>query len=1557
MVNYLLILLISFFSISCEEVQQQELVDANNNLKKQSHALVLDDVSDQQVQDINIPIKQIDLGIKGSDEIEDGSRLDYQCSVLLPNTSSYNDCSVLSYFHFSSHEGVLVWVPQVEHNGIYKFKVRARAGSKEGHAQFKITVSRPESEIRLNHISNKSVTVNTPLGEIDINDGLDDKDANGNTLTYNCRINNRSCLSYGVLFDSETGVLNWTPSKVGIFKVKVFATNGQSQDFEEFNIVVKNSNQPPRLDFVGHTFLYKDDLVNLNFNDGQDDYDVDGDVLSYSCHYGNNPCHHIKNLSFNKKTGQFLWNTKEATYKEYEFRVVASDGSLTDELLFRVNVQERPNRRPVIDPIADRVLGVGNEFTFFITDGGDNKDIDGDTLWFGCFYDEVIDGHVIVHDKNKRKACSELGNLGLDSKSGKFVWKIKQAHIGKYEFVFHVSDGPSKKQKQLSGQEYAIFEIRESVANNPPKLDPISNKNIEIGSEIIINANDNGDDLDKDGAKLFYTCFLNNKPCSNFNSSTGILNYVSSEVGVFPFKIIANDGVLKDEESFLITVNSVKNNEFRIDTIHNKELLLGSDITIDANVFGKDIDGNGNQITYTCLENQKVCSQFNKNSGVLKFSGNVIGFYSFKIRASSKGKNSEEFFSIIVKKSGQNSFELDDLPSPIIVDKSKNDIINFSVNGNDKFENKSINYQCFYDSQIDGQVAEIQSQKCPHFINSVGNLMASIWFESQKLYELKIIASVGANKTAKVYTAKLGTRVEYGDNHLSLIYPQSTSSPVSIPKLQLKAKNYSKIKGIQLYDGARQFCGYKRIHSVTSETINIDLRLYNCALKFGTYEIKVRIFFNDGTSQFSNGISYTVLDIDDQSISAPISINFEGKNSSTHKRVVGAKVKVKKDNSGKVDLIYLFSDVNCTELLSSTHLVQDGGNDPQYTDINVTFPLLKSGTTSIYAKRVRVGESIHGGTQISFRRSPCSDKLAEVNFLGSHYPKFNGWKEIKGGANYECGLSFNQQIYCRAIGSDYSKTGLLYGRSDISMFGELEFIPVIPPTGVKFWTKLFVQGINPCAIGDNGKTYCWGRRSSYNEERHAFYLPTELTYAGASTAIHQKLFKLDSSGVTSSQIKELYRYDLRHCQLTNANMCLNETTAGCFETLDDTLFCGGKKVENPVGVNSWKTIVDGFDFHPGRSSYARWCGLTESHQMYCSKYYSGYVPKNVINAPVVKVPNTEEKIQTLNYRYDPSITEPTLLKPINVGSSDSVNLVEYEIHWDDEINFKRIDVFLDASCSEPIVKKTFNPYRAEDRTVKVPFTKRGVNRLYARLSDKDKTNGEDKLNSSNCVGPLATYNYTGQSKQALTGFKKVVLGYDFDCAIGSNNGLYCRGLKKKLPTDQIEYNNMKTINDRFENFAPILVKYPTKGFKDIKLNAEVACALSLENQLYCNGNFQVSMKEIERPSGVQYWEEYILLSQNDKDPILCALADTGDVYCGLNHNKANIIAAPNNEKWIDLKRAVLKVSNNQSRIFLQSSSGNFYQADHVFNYATVNATALKTPVDYRHYIPSFNVNK
>lgn len=766
---------------------------------KNNLAPVLDFISNQVVNE-SVAINSIDAAENGNDLDRDSEIISYSCfydSTIDGVVNPVSQCSSIAHLSFSSTTGIMNWTPDYTQSGNYEFTIVGTDGVLSDSKIFSITVNNVNRAPVLAVIADQVVNESVAIGTINANDGGDDLDADGENITYSCYYDSAvdgsvasvsSCTTLsGVSFATNTGVVNWTPdlSQSGSYEFKIIGTDGTLSGEEIFSITVNEINQAPILDAIANQTVNENVAITvINAADAGDDLDADGQTITYTCFYDSTvdaavasvtACSSLAGVSFIGATGAMSWTPSYSQSGNYEFKIVGSDGSLSDNKIFSITVNN-VNRSPVLDAIANETVSEGIAITTINAgDGNDDFDIDNDALTYSCYYDNTVNGAVTAVN-----SCTTISGLTFSSSTGVMNWMPNLTQSGNYEFIISASDGSLASSR--------IFSITVNNSNQAPLLDSIADQTVNEGIAITtIDAGDSGDDLDRDGETITYSCYFDTTingavasiaACSTltgvtFSAATGVMNWMPdlSQAGDYEFKIIGSDGSLTDDDIFSVIVNNT-NAAPVIDTIADQTTSEGVAITtVNADDGGDDFDYDGTAITYTCyydtlvnaaVANTNACATlpgvtFTASTGVMDWTPSLIqsGNYEFKIIGSDGSLSGSEIFTVTVNNTNQAPV-LSNISNQTIDEGIAMTAVNATDGADDMdVDGDAITYSCFYDNTVDAAVASTTS--CTSltgmtFVASTGVMNWTPSFSQAGNYEFKIIGSDGSLSDSKIFT-------------------------------------------------------------------------------------------------------------------------------------------------------------------------------------------------------------------------------------------------------------------------------------------------------------------------------------------------------------------------------------------------------------------------------------------------------------------------------------------------------------------------------------------------------------------------------------------------------------------------------------------------------------------------------------------------------------------------------------------------------------------------------------------------------------------------------------
>src|SRR5690606_30847964 len=115
-------------------------------------------------------------------------------------------------------------------SGRYEFKIIGTSAGGSDDKVFVITVNEVDAAPNLASQSDQVITLGDAITSINNNDGGDDEDADGDTISYTCTWDSVSndtedatnaCNLNGFSFNGTTGVLSGTPDTAGVYEFQI----------------------------------------------------------------------------------------------------------------------------------------------------------------------------------------------------------------------------------------------------------------------------------------------------------------------------------------------------------------------------------------------------------------------------------------------------------------------------------------------------------------------------------------------------------------------------------------------------------------------------------------------------------------------------------------------------------------------------------------------------------------------------------------------------------------------------------------------------------------------------------------------------------------------------------------------------------------------------------------------------------------------------------------------------------------------------------------------------------------------------------------------------------------------------------------------------------------------------------------------------------------------------------------------------------------------------------------------------------------------------------------
>jgi surface protein len=350
---------------------------------------------------------------------ENVSSITYECAYdqsIDATVAAGNPCSALTGVEFNSSTGAITWKTNYFSAGTYEFKITVIPTTINFTTITGVIVKNANRAPQIQSLTPVTVTAGSAITTIDLNDDSDDLDRDLEKITYSCYYDRTvdAIVSAETLcsniqnfnFSGSSGILNWTPitSQSGSYEIKVVASDGELTDSKIFTITVSGTNHAPALDAIANqTVTEGTAITTVNASDSGDDLDSDGDPITYSCYYdttidatvaATNLCTTVSGLSFNTSTGVMDWTPSYSQSGNYEFKIIGSDGSLSDSKISTITVNDY-NPPPTISftsPLDDDDTVVAMTYFNITFTASDSNDVAAISLYRNTTNTNCTDG-------------------------------------------------------------------------------------------------------------------------------------------------------------------------------------------------------------------------------------------------------------------------------------------------------------------------------------------------------------------------------------------------------------------------------------------------------------------------------------------------------------------------------------------------------------------------------------------------------------------------------------------------------------------------------------------------------------------------------------------------------------------------------------------------------------------------------------------------------------------------------------------------------------------------------------------------------------------------------------------------------------------------------------------------------------------------------------------------------------------------------------------------------------------------------------------------------------
>ncbi len=392
----------------------------------------------------------------------------------------------------------------------------------------------------------------------------------------------------GAAIDSSTGEFIWTPGEAhgsAVFSVTVRVTDDGTpslNDFETFNITVREVNQAPVLAAIGDKRINEGRL--LTFTASATDAELN--KLTFSLDSGA-----PAGATINPSTGQFRWTPPEGTSPGNHLVTVrvSDDGTPSQEDFETITVTVNDvNMPPVLAAIGVQSVEEGSLLTF--TASATDLDQPADNLSFSL-------------DSNAPTGAT------INSNTGEFRWTPNEAQgPAVYSVTVRVTD-----DRTPSMDDFETINITVREVNQVPVLAAIGDQSVDKGSLLTFTAS--ATDADMPANNLTFSLDSGAPLGATIDPSTGQFSWTppaGTSTGIHTVTVrVSDDGVSNpdDFETINITVSSPRdpldvNHDGRVSTLDalaiinqiNRMLAKDSESvagSVDEDLSDYDANGDG----------------------------------------------------------------------------------------------------------------------------------------------------------------------------------------------------------------------------------------------------------------------------------------------------------------------------------------------------------------------------------------------------------------------------------------------------------------------------------------------------------------------------------------------------------------------------------------------------------------------------------------------------------------------------------------------------------------------------------------------------------------------------------------------------------------------------------------------------------------------------------------------------------------------------------------------------------------------------------------------------
>ncbi len=417
---------------------------------------------------------------------------------------------------------------------------------------FKIFVAEPKPPSLLG-IANFDIAEGTPLR---ITAVANDENLPFDKLTYSLAVK-----PDGATINADTGQINWTPSEAQgpgnhLFRVRVTDLFGLFAE-TEFSVAVSEINTGPQLAPISTKSVNAGE--ELKFVVQASDADLPAQALTFSLGAGA-----PEGATIDPATGEFKWTPAAGTPKEVSIKVVVSDGALTAERMFQVNV----NLPPELGALPGITLDEGTTRSTQLSATDPNGT--SDTLTYS-----------LVGSVPENLTVSPTGFLRFSP--------TEAQGPGSYSFTVRVTD-----QGGLFSERTVSVTVNE--VDSPPVIAAIENRNVNEGGTVEFVVSGSDPDIPAAATPPVFSLGAGAPVGATIDPATGAFRWATNEShgpGTFPVTVRLTDAGGKfAERTFNITVAEL-NTAPTLQPIDAQSVDEGALVTFTARATDVDLPAQG----------------------------------------------------------------------------------------------------------------------------------------------------------------------------------------------------------------------------------------------------------------------------------------------------------------------------------------------------------------------------------------------------------------------------------------------------------------------------------------------------------------------------------------------------------------------------------------------------------------------------------------------------------------------------------------------------------------------------------------------------------------------------------------------------------------------------------------------------------------------------------------------------------------------------------------------------------------------------------------------------